>query len=82
MTNEQVIAVLKNMIWSNNEHGNTLLCIGEVQALNMAIEALSVEVVRCRDCKLFEDGYCWFFDSVVDADGFCYKAKKDGDADD
>lgn len=52
MTNEQVIAVLKNMIWSNNEHGNTLLCIGEVQALDMAIEALTAQpkrkpVIRC-----------------------------------
>lgn len=41
MTNEQTIAVFKNMIRSNNEHGNTLLCIGEVQALDMAIKALN-----------------------------------------
>lgn len=50
MTNEQAIAVFKNMIRSNNEHGNTLLCIGEVQALDMAIEALEVGHAQCNDC--------------------------------
>ena len=48
----------------------------------------AVEVVRCKDCKNYDDkGYCWFWDyetgmspNEVDADDFCsYGERKDND---
>ena len=76
MTNEQAIAVFKNMIRSNDEHGNTLLSIGEVQALDMAIKTLAEmdeqterDWVSCEEVEPEEDQECWF---TVNDRGFRY----------
>lgn len=55
MTNKQVIQILKNMI------SNQRIMTAEMyEALDMAIEVLNLDVVRCKDCKYHdpEDKKC------------------------
>ena len=57
------------------------------EALNMAIEALSVDVVRCKDCKHYKkinpkakSGICCkdIVASVWNDDGFCSRGERKG----
>ena len=46
----------------------------QYQGLLNAIGKVYVEVVRCNDCRHYEDGmigYCWEVDRGVSADFFC-----------
>ena len=37
-----------------------------------------LDIVRCKDCRYFDDGWCNFIDSGFDADDFCsYGERKD-----
>ena len=36
----------------------------------------SIDIVRCGECKWFDDGWCNFNDSGFDADDFCSYGEK------
>ena len=56
MTKQEAIDILVGVIATNSEEEN--------EALDMAIEALSIDIVRCKDCKWWDKddnysyGYC------------------------
>ena len=52
MTKEEAIQILSTRDWSG------MLCgyiSGHSEALDMAIEALKIDVVRCNDCRFFSN---------------------------
>lgn len=55
MTREQAIQILSTRDWSGMLCGYTS---GYTEALDMAIEALQIDVVRCKDCKHRETDDC------------------------
>ena len=82
MTREEAITRLKNMAWlygSAEREQN-------IEAIDMAIEALqadSVKVVRCKDCKWYESsGLPCPLDPCesLGDDGFCSCGKRKGGA--
>lgn len=55
MTKEEAIQILSTRDWSGMLCGYTS---GYTEALDMAIEALQIEIVRCEDCKHRETDDC------------------------
>ena len=88
MTKEMAINILRGAVLGTNEQTH--------EAVFMAIKALkeqervdAVEVVRCKDCRFFEDEdeygncYCSEWGNVTKANGYCHDAerKEDGKTD-
>lgn len=84
MTREEAIQILS----TRDAHG--VLCgytSGVTEALDMAIEALNTEVVRCKDCRYFkkiaersDSGLC-HRDIVASAwkeNGYCSRGERKG----
>ena len=71
MTREQAIQILSTRDWSGMLCGYTS---GYTEALDMAVEALQIDVVRCKDCKHRETDDCpmyWVEWSIFeDCDGY------------
>lgn len=41
-------------------------------------ECPTIEIVRCKNCKFFDSGFCDWFDSFINEDDFCsYGTKKE-----
>lgn len=79
MTMEEAIYRLKNMAWlyGSDEREQNL------EAIDMAVEALQTEVVRCKDCIHYEsDGgalmVCRIDDMVVDDTDYCSYGERKG----
>ena len=71
MTREQAIEILSTRDWSGMLCGYTS---GYTEALDMAIEALKINLVQCKDCKHRETDDCpmyWVEWSIFeDCDGY------------
>lgn len=71
MTKEQAIQILSTRDWSGMLCGYTS---GYTEALDMAIEALQIDLVQCKDCKHRETDDCpmyWVEWSIFeDCDGY------------
>ena len=82
MTREEAIYRLKNMAWlygSVEREQN-------IEAIDMAIEALQTEVVRCKDCKHWyadaDTGMaCEFTNMSQPEDGYCNWGERKGGED-
>lgn len=82
MTRGEAIHRLKNTAWlgSNDDRVTT------EEAVEMAIEALQTEVVRCKDCRWFDKGenvvdsweYCTRLGHHPQSDGFCAWGERRG----
>jgi len=82
MTREEAIQALKDLAEINVRYR----CDDKwITALDMAIEALKAEPVRCKDCKhigiIDEDEgtlyyHCCFWARETDGWGFCHKAER------
>lgn len=86
MTREEAIRLLTNI------KGYTHITLYEwldveKEALDMAIEALQTDFVRCKDCKhRYVSGngttqyyVCDFMDAQYEDDGFCHHGKSEGE---
>ena len=75
MTREEAIKVLEYTLECVDEE--TPKGASEAEAIPMAIEALQTDIVRCGECKYWNEGKCWNMkglnktDGAVDADDFC-----------
>ena len=71
MTKEEAIQILSTRDWSGMLCGYTS---GYTEALDMAIEALQIDLVQCKDCKHRETDDCpmyWVEWSIFeDCDGY------------
>lgn len=71
ITKEQAIQILSTRDWSGMLCGYTS---GYTEALDMAIEALQIDLVQCKDCKHRETDDCpmyWVEWSIFeDCDGY------------
>lgn len=63
MTREEAIKAL-------NEYG-TLFPSDKSEAIDMAIEALQTDIVRCGECEHKADNYCHKHSHEVTASDFC-----------
>ncbi len=66
MTKEQAIQILS----TRDAHG--VMCgytSGVTEALDMAIEALQIDIVRCKDCKHWKDYECHCESASTDHEG-------------
>ena len=73
MTREEAIQVLNTYDVNFDEYRAEEIA----DAIDMAIEALMTDIVRCGECKLFNpdiDGFMWCngWDESVYNDGFCH----------
>ena len=76
---KQAYEVAYPIVHDNNSHERGLTLMGIAQLLDEQPTADVVEVVRCKDCRFWQDnngGYpnmnCrWFVDETPDADDFC-----------
>ena len=63
MNREEAIKVLSsydvNGVWADVD-GKPYNAEEQAEAFDMAIEALKTEIVRCKDCKHYDEGgFCW-----------------------
>ena len=87
MTREQAIQILSTRDWSGMLCGYTS---GYTEALDMAIEVLQIDVVRCKDCKHSEhchetiahtkehDGFREHWSEPIE---WCSRGERKGDGD-
>lgn len=87
MTREQAIEILSTRDWSGMLCGYTS---GYTEALDMAIEALQIDLVRCKDCKHSEhchetiahtkehDGFREHWSEPIE---WCSRGERKGDGD-
>ena len=43
------------------------------------IDEMSTDLVRCKECKYYDDGWCNFNDSGFDDDGYCSYGEREGE---
>ena len=58
MTREEAIQILSTRDWSGMLCGYTS---GYTEALDMAIEALKIDLVRCKECRFFKREECRYY---------------------
>lgn len=74
MTKTEAIEQLQNCIDLIKQDGQDYLDDRDIPLLNMAIEALQIDIVRCKDCKHRETDDCpmyweeWLV--IEDCDGY------------
>ena len=77
MTREEAIYILLNTAWL----APSLVPVDE--AIDMAIKALQVDIVRCKECKYFsviEDYFmCGVWSNVTNEDEFCSYGERRSD---
>lgn len=73
MTREEAIERL-------NIHKSTSVFVDSIaEAIDIAIEALQTDLVRCKDCQHYGMGNCYMYGGQMSTDDFCSRAERKQD---
>ena len=68
-----------------NEHSYNVNAVFPTWSLSLMQNAPSIDIVRCGECKFWNEGKCWNLkglnktDGIVNADDFCSYGEREGE---